>query len=398
MKSFIIAWKDLKIRLIDRRGFMMMLIMPLLLTAILGSALSNIFDNGGLPKTVIGYYQVGNDEFADVFQKDVLQSKELKDDVKVKIVNSQEELEDMLKEKKIDVGIVIPNKWSEQVQDGKLKEPKVFIDPSKDIQAKIAESMVRSFSERVQTIAVSTKSVVTELANSQHSNVEQVAKEVSGDLQTVATSGADNIEKGTIGKKTVAAMQYYAAAMLVMFLLYNITVGAKSVVTEQRTETLARLFSTPTSSFSILFGKFLGTLLFACIQFGIFIVATHFMFHVEWGGDLSQIVVVGMSYAICVSGLSMLIAAFIREEKTADVMGGIGIQILAILGGSMLPIYVFPDTLQTIANVAPNKWALTSFLNIMSGTSWDVLLPVIFSLCGAGIVSVMIGTLRLRTR
>ncbi|PEF36236.1 ABC transporter permease [Bacillus wiedmannii] len=398
MKSFIIAWKDLKIRLIDRRGFIMMLIMPLLLTAILGSALSNIFDHGGLPKTVIGYYQVGTDEFADVFQKDVLQSKELKDDVKVKIVNSQEELEGMLKEKKIDVGIVIPNKWSEQVQDGKLKELKVFIDPSKDIQAKIAESMIRSFSERVQTVAVSTKSVVTELAKSQHSNVEQVAKEVSGDLQTVATSGANNIEKGTIGKKTVAAMQYYAAAMLVMFLLYNITVGAKSVVTEQRTETLARLFGTPTSSFSILFGKFLGTLLFACIQLGMFIVATHFMFQVEWGGDLSQIVAVGISYAICVSGLSMLIAAFIREEKTADVMGGIGIQILAILGGSMLPIYVFPDTLQTIANVAPNKWALTSFLNIMSGTPWDVLLPVIFSLCSAGIVSVMIGTLRLRTR
>ena len=101
-------------------------------------------------------------------------------------------------------------------------------------------------------------------------------------------------------------MQYYAAAMLVMFLLYNITVGAKSVVTEQRTETLARLFSTPTSSFSILFGKFLGTLLFACIQFGIFIVATHFMFHVEWGADVSQIVVLGISYAICVSGLSTI--------------------------------------------------------------------------------------------
>ncbi|MDG2794843.1 hypothetical protein P7M42_27420, partial [Vibrio parahaemolyticus] len=189
-----------------------------------------------LPKTVIGYYQVGTDEFADVFQKDVLQSKELKDDVKVKIVNSQGKLEDMLKEKKIDVGIVIPNRWSEQVQDGKLKEPKVLIDPSKDIQAKIAESIIQSFSERVQTVAVSTKSVVTELANSQHNNVEEVAKEVSGDLQTVATSGTDNIEKGTIGKKTVVAMQYYAAAMLVMFLLYNITVGAKSVVAEQRTE------------------------------------------------------------------------------------------------------------------------------------------------------------------
>ena len=60
-----------------------------------------------------------------------MQSKELKDDVKVKIVNSQEELEDMLKEKKIDVGIVIPNKWSEQVQDRKLKRTKGVYRPIK---------------------------------------------------------------------------------------------------------------------------------------------------------------------------------------------------------------------------------------------------------------------------
>lgn len=398
MKSFIIAWKDLKIRLLDRRGFMMMLLMPLLLTAILGSALSNIFDNGGLPKTVIGYYQEGTDELANIFQKDVLQSKEIKDDVKVEVVNSQKELEDMVREQKIDVGIMIPNGWSEQIQDGKLKEPKLIIDPSKDIQAKIAESIIRSFSEHAQTVAVSTKSVVTDLAKSQPENMEQVAREVSVNLQTVATSNKDGIEEGTIGKKSVTAMQYYAAAMLVMFLLYNITVGAKSIVTEQRTETLARLFSTPTSSFAILLGKFFGTLLFACIQFGIFVVATHYAFHVDWGEDTLQIVVVGIAYAICVSGLSMLIAAFIREEKTADLMGGIGIQLLAILGGSMLPIYVFPDTLQTIANIAPNKWALTSFLNIMSGTSWYSLLPVILSLSSAGIVSVIIGTFRLRTR
>ncbi|MBO1581773.1 ABC transporter permease [Bacillus sp. XF8] len=398
MKSFIIAWKDLKIRLIDRRGFMMMLLMPLLLTAILGSALSNIFDNGGLPKTVIGYYQEGADEFANVFQKDVLQSKEIKGDVKVEVVTSQKELENLLRKQKIDVGIMIPNGWSEHIKDGKLKEPKLITDPSKDIQAKITESLIHSFSERAQTIAVSTKSIVTDLAQSQPGNMEQVAKEVSANLQTVAASNTDGIEKGTIGKKTVAAMQYYAAAMLVMFLLFNITVGAKSIVTEQRTETLARLFSTPTSSFAILLGKFFGTLLFACIQFGVFVIATHYAFHVNWGEDITQIVVVGIAYAICVAGLSMLIAAFIREEKTADLMGGIGIQLLAVLGGCMLPIYAFPDTLQTIANIAPNKWALTSFLDIMSGTTWYALIPVILSLSSAGIISVIIGTFRLRTR
>lgn len=398
MKSFIIAWKDFKIRFTDRRGFMMMLLMPLLLTAILGSALSAVLDGGGLPKTVIGYYQEDEDTFATMFRTDVLEAKEIKDDVKVKKVSSRTDLETMLKEKKIDAGIIIPKQWSEHIQEGKLKEVELLTDPAKDIQAKIADSFIQSFAERAQTVAFATKSVVTDLAQSQQGNVQEVAKNMGADLPAIATSHETGIQTGTIGKKTVVAMQYYAAAMLVMFLLYNVTVGAKSIVLEQRTETLARLLTTPTSAYSVLLGKFFGTLLFACIQFGVFVIATHYAFGVNWGDDITQLIVVGVSYAICVSGLSMLIAAFIRDEKTADVMGGIGIQLLAVLGGSMLPIYAFPDTLQKLASIAPNKWALTSFLDIMSGTSWNTLLPIILSLSSAGILSVIIGTLRLRTR
>ncbi|MCM3736959.1 ABC transporter permease [Bacillus cytotoxicus] len=398
MKSFIIAWKDFKIRFTDRRGFMMMLLMPLLLTAILGSALSAVLEEGGLPKTVIGYYQEDEDTFATMFRTDVLEAKEIKDDVKVWKASSRTDLENMLKEKKIDVGIMIPKQWSEHIQEGKLKEVELLTDPAKDIQAKIADSFIQSFAERAQTVAFATKSVVTDLAQSQQGNVQEVAKNMGTDLPAIATSHETGIQTGTIGKKTVVAMQYYAAAMLVMFLLYNITVGAKSIVGEQRTETLARLLTTPTSSYSVLLGKFFGTLLFACIQFGVFVIATHYAFGVNWGDNIAQLIVVGVSYAICVSGLSMLIAAFIRDEKTADVMGGIGIQLLAILGGSMLPIYAFPEALQKLANIAPNKWALTSFLDIMSGTSWQALLPIILSLSSAGILSVIIGTLRLRTR
>ncbi|WP_035432447.1 ABC transporter permease [Bacillus sp. UNC322MFChir4.1] len=398
MKSFIIAWKDFKIRFTDRRGFMMMLLMPLLLTAILGSALSAVIDEGGLPKTVIGYYQEDEDTFATMFRTDVLEAKEIKDDVKVEKVSSRTDLEKMLKEKKIDAGIIIPKQWSEHIQEGKFKKVELLTDPAKDIQAKIADSFIQSFAERVQTVAFATKSVVTDLAQSQQGNVQEVAKNMGTDLQSIATSHETGIQTGTIGKKTVVAMQYYAAAMLVMFLLYNVTVGAKSIIGERRTETLARLLTTPTSAYSVLLGKFFGTLLFACIQFGVFVIATHYAFGVNWGDDIAQLIAVGVSYAICVSGLSMLIAAFIRDERTADVMGGIGIQLLAVLGGSMLPIYAFPSTLQKLANIAPNKWALTSFLDIMSGTSWNTLLPIILSLSSAGILSVIIGTLRLRTR
>ena len=57
----------------------------------------------------------------------------------------------------------------------------------------------------------------------------------------------------------------------------------------------------------------------------------------------------------------------------ADVVGSMGVQVLALLGGSMLPLSVFPETLRNIAFLTPNSWALTGFTSIMSGSSWSAL-------------------------
>lgn len=45
-KSIWIAWKDVKIRITDRKGFMMLILMPLILTCILGAALGSVVDGG----------------------------------------------------------------------------------------------------------------------------------------------------------------------------------------------------------------------------------------------------------------------------------------------------------------------------------------------------------------
>jgi ABC-2 type transport system permease protein len=193
-------------------------------------------------------------------------------------------------------------------------------------------------------------------------------------------------------------MQYYAAAMAVMFLLFNATMGAKSIIQERNTETLARLMMSPTSNGSILIGKFMGTLLFALIQLIIFYMATSLFYDVNWGGNILQVLAVGIAYSVAVSGLSMILAAIVSEEKTTDLISGVGVQIFAILGGSMLPIYIFPDALQSFANITPNKWALTSFLSVMSGTSWSQLFLPISVLILMGLLSLTIGTWRLKAR
>lgn len=139
------------------------------------------------------------------------------------------------------------------------------------------------------------------------------------------------------------------------------------ILQEKETETLSRMLMTPAQKYAILLGKWLGTYLFAIIQFFIFLIVTINVFGVDWGGNLLFVSVLGLAYAAAVSGISMLLASCISDMKSADAIGGFGIQLLAVLGGSMLPLYQFPDFLQSVSKAVPNRWALDGFLSLMEG-------------------------------
>jgi ABC-2 type transport system permease protein len=402
MKSLLIAWKDFKIRMKDRKGMVTMIVMPLILTAILGAALSDVMGgDGGFSETTVGLYQADQDPIAEALRTEVLLELEF---VKVKLAQDDAELKELLKSGKIDVGLSIPVEWSSDINNGRLKEISIYSQTDKQVKATVIQSIVESFSERVKTVSLSTTAVISDLTESRAAtkgagtvNMKEVVDVIVADLNQAGQIQFE-IEEESIGKKMVSSMQYYAAAMAVMFLLFNATMGAKSIIQERNTETLARLMMSPTSNGSILIGKFMGTLLFALIQLIIFYMATSLFYDVNWGGNILQVLAVGIAYSVAVSGLSMILAAIVSEEKTTDLISGVGVQIFAILGGSMLPIYIFPDALQSFANITPNKWALTSFLSVMSGTSWSQLFLPISVLILMGLLSLTIGTWRLKAR
>ncbi|MGE7663167.1 ABC transporter permease [Peribacillus sp. NPDC097197] len=395
MKSFLIAWKDFKIRAMDRRGFMTMLIMPLILTLILGMALKDIFGGDeGFQDTSVGLYVDKKDPMADALKQDVLEKTEF---LTLKTIDSEEKLEEMVKKGEVEVGILIPAEWGANFDEAVL-----YSNQDTQLKATVVESIISSFTERVQTISKTSEVVMKNVTQTQavatgKGDAKETAERVSKEL---TESGEVDMEVGdqSVGETSISSMQYYAAAMLVMFLLFNVTLGAKSMIQERHTDTLARLNSAPMNQYSILIGKFLGTLYFAFIQLLLFYVATSLFFNVNWGESRGQVVAFGFMYSVAVAGLSMLLAAFIKKEKTADLISGIGIQLFAIVGGSMLPIYAFPERLKTIAALTPNNWALTGFLDIMSGVGWSgLLLP--FSVLGLiGFVSMLIGAWRLRGR
>ncbi|SFC87883.1 ABC-2 type transport system permease protein [Bacillus sp. OV322] len=397
MKIIAIAWKDFKIRITDRRGFLMMLIMPLVLTAILGTALKTVMaGDDGIQDTTIGFYAADGDPLSKSFKDEVLKKLDF---INIKSADSESSLESLLKSKKIDAGIAIPANWSSGLNEGELKKVKIFSDPDKKIRSQVAESLLTSFSERVKTTSLATKAVMGDLAavkqvSSNQPDLKSAAKDVRSEIMK-AGEQEPQIAEISIGKKMVDSKQYYAAAMCAMFLLYNITIGAKSLLNEKTTETLSRLLISPTRGMSVLIGKFLGTWLFSFIQFTLFFMVTSLFLHVNWGGNNLQVISIGLFYSFAVSGLSMIIAAFISDIKTADLIGSVGLQIMAILGGSMLPIYAFPDALQAISAFTPNHWAITGFLDVMSGTDWNGLYAGFGVLAGIGVLSLFAGTWKL---
>lgn len=403
MSFFTIALKDIKIRLFDRKGFVMMLLMPIILTAILGSALSGVFgENGSIPKTTVGIVVSSpDDKLTDQFIHDVLQGDELKESLTVKQIDSKERLQEEVEQQRVDVGLFLPAGWGEGLANGDVHDLTIYHDPEKEIQSKIIQTITTSFVEKATSVTIATGVLTEELAtavpaSNQKINIADISMQIADELTKIASSKVDAVTAEKDGKEPISGMQYYAAAMAAMFLLFNITIGAKSIIQERKTETLARLMSSPIRYSSIIFGKFLGTLYYSIIQFFIFVLTTHFLFGVNWGNNLLQIVAIGLAYSISVAGFSMIIAGLLTEEKTADSVGGLGIQILALLGGSMVPLTAFPEGLQRLANIAPNKWALNSFLEVMNGTTWNTLALPIAILILSGLIALILGSLKLK--
>ncbi|WP_421383226.1 ABC transporter permease [Bacillus salacetis] len=404
MRMFTIAMKDLKIRLKDRKSFITLLFMPLVLTAILGSALSGVLgESGKLPELTAGTVVNSPDDLTDQFLEDVLGGEELTESITLKKFETEADLRKALQEQEIDTGLVFPEGWGDALMNGEGEQVTLLKDPAKDLQASILSSITESFTDRVTTVFTASRTVGEKLTSavpvsSPGSNPSGMMEELAGELSAIAGSQMNAVTSEKDGKEPISGMQYYAAAMGAMFILFNTTIGAKTIIQERNTETLARLMNSPIRHSTIMAGKFLGTLSFTILQFIVFVMATHYLFDVDWGSNGGQLLVIGLAYSVAVSGLAMVIAGFITEEKAADAIGGIGVQILALLGGSMIPLASFPDALQKAANIAPNKWALTSLLDIMNGTSWDTLVLPVTVLLLSGMAALAIGSMKLKHR
>lgn len=101
----------------------------------------------------------------------------------------------------------------------------------------------------------------------------------------------------------------------------------------------------------------LARIAFALAQ-GVFIVgASALMFGVTWGDPMSLAAVV-LIFSLVAGAASMIVGAVAANPSQAGAIGPALGMLLGLLGGSMVPLEVFPPTMQTVARLTPHAWAM----------------------------------------
>lgn len=155
-----------------------------------------------------------------------------------------------------------------------------------------------------------------------------------------------------------------ASSQLLLFVFLTSLAGSPALIETRRLGVSRRMLASPTPIGTILAGEALGRVAIALVQGAVIMLGAGLLFGVNWGDPIAAIVLLAL-FALVAAGAAMVMGSAFRTEQQAGAIGlmlGLG---LAALGGSMVPIELFSDTMRSVAKVTPHAWANEAFAELV---------------------------------
>lgn len=187
-----------------------------------------------------------------------------------------------------------------------------------------------------------------------------------------------------------------ASSQVLLFTFLTTLSGAAPLIGARRDGVIRRIMAAPVTSGQAVLGLALGRLVIAIFQ-GLYIVlATRLVFGVDWG-DLSAVLVLLVTFGLVAAGVAMVIGVLVDNEGLATGLAVGGGLILAAIGGSMVPLEIFPERLQRIAHLTPHAWGYDAMAEIQrrGGGVLDIL-PELGVLAAMAVLTLVLGSWLLR--
>jgi ABC-2 type transport system permease protein len=387
-----VALKDLRVAFRDPAALIGMLATPFLLTLVMAFAFGRL--TGGASQSTglkdIPVVIVNHD--AGQFSQYIVQafeSKQLSELLEPSKVDDDALARSLVDDDKAAAAVIIPAGFSESILPSDLTSGnfsalskrqqavvEVYSSLSRPISASIIRSLVTQTIDRISAGQAGGQVAMTQLV-------------VSGlvpmkDLQTIGQTIGERAAQAAatqtlIGVKTEAVQSqtttggfdwlgYMAPSMAIMFLMFTVTSGGRTILSERQWGTLSRMLASPTTPAQVLGGKVVGTFLTGAAQVFILALVSSVAFGVRWG---SPVAVVALTLAVvaAATGWGILLAALVKSPGQAGSLGAMLALIFAGLAGNFVPRMNYPQWLQTASYITPNAWGLEGFTKLSSGGS-----------------------------
>ena len=369
LKLLTIGWKDLIVTFRDRAALIMMLAAPFVLTLGMGAVTGAFSDgsNNGIDPVPLVLVNEDEGELGG-FLLDVMQSEELADLLVVQTAVSTETARQQVDDDAVAAAVLVPAGFSASIfpdratgQTGATVPIEVYANPGRPIGASVVEAVVTEFVNRVERNQLTMQVTMTQLATNglvEMDALEETAVAIGNDLFGNSQDAAANI---VIDTHTASGssddgfnvLSFFAPSMAIFFLMYTVTIGARSILQEQEQGTLSRLLVSPTSLAQVLGGKVVGTF-------------------------LTGVALLIVAVALAATSWGLLVASLSNTPGQVGSAGTAVMLLFGILGGTFFPTAQMGGLLEAAGKITPHAWAMDGFLSLATGgTLADVVTPVL---------------------
>jgi ABC-2 type transport system permease protein len=384
--AFLIAGKDLRLRLRDKSAFIYGIIAPLGLAFLFSMILNPIQNSTFNAEYVVVDHDKGT--IAQAFGQ-VLDGLKAQDIATIRAVGSLAEARKQVArgsdafsgdaKPKADAAFMIPAGLSESVMAGRGGSLTVVGAAGSDLAAQVAYSVAQGFASELGAVEVAVR---TAMPVGTAPDPAKMAVLSQAAAQTKSPIVVKDVSAGT---KQLSQATYMAAGMAVFFLFFTVSFGVSGLLEEKRIGTMDRLLAAPISSTSIIMGKALTSFVLGVVSMTVLVIASTLLLDAHWGNPIGvgALIVAAVFSAM---GILFVVAATAKTQDQAGNFQAIISIVLAFLGGTFFAVSQAGGFIERLSLFTPHAWFLRG-LGDLQGGDVRAVMPSVAALLGIGLVT-----------
>jgi ABC-2 type transport system permease protein len=388
-----IARKDLRVALRDRAALVSMLLVPLLLALILGMAFGSFGgSHSGLEVLIVDKdgSALGGQVITRSFQDPGLAS----------LLTAKVETDEAAARRAVDggtaVAVIVPPGAGQALTSPTpaVVSIEVYANPVQPLAAGIVRSIADGILARMNTASTAGRvTAVTLLQAGILGPSDQRLQGITTAAAGAAAGGAADVQLVAAGTPVGSSFDYgktVGPSFAVLFLMFTTTAGARKMVEERETGTLARLLVSPSRHAEILLGKGAGMYVVGAFQMTVLLLIMTFVFSITWS-SVPALIVLTAVLVFAASAWGLLLAGFSRTAAQANQAGTAMTIVFGIIAGNFVPRAMLPAGLQNASLVTPNGLGLEGYQRLVGTGDPVAIVPFLLALVGTGAIVIAIG-------